>query len=107
MGDRENFLMECIISVASDDYESFAIIFEQTSRLGMQKGIYVTEAEVARAIERAIAGGFAQAYVLSPHEPHSVKVEYSPERLDELWFYVTPHGKRAAKSIPELSGENN
>ena len=106
MSDQENFLMDCVISVMSDDYESFEIIFEQTRRLAALKGINVTEAEVANRLELALSNGLAEAYVLSPHEPHSRKVRYSVEQLHELWFYVTPSGKTAAKSIPELSGED-
>jgi hypothetical protein len=106
MSDRENFLMDCVISIVSDDYENFEIIFEQTSRLARLKGVNVTEAEVAKALERAIAEGLTEAYMLSPQEPHSQKVGYSVEQLHELWFYVTPSGKSTAKSIPELSGEN-
>jgi hypothetical protein len=106
MIDRDEFLTECVISVASDDYESFEIIFEQTRGLAMPKGINITEGEVAEAIERAIADGLAEAYILSPSKPHSVRAQYSPERLHELWSYVTPRGKRTAKSIPELGGED-
>jgi hypothetical protein len=106
MSDRENFLVDCVISAVSDDYESFEIIFDQTSRLAGLKGVDVTEAEVAKALERAIAEGLTEAYVLSPQEPHSQKVRYSVEQLHELWFYVTPSGKTSAKSMSELSGEN-
>jgi hypothetical protein len=106
MIDRDEFLMDCVISVASDDYESFEIIFEQTRRLAALKGMDVTEGDVAKAIERAIANGLTEAYMLSPHKPHSIKAQYSPELLHELWFYVTPHGKTTAKSMPELGGED-
>ena len=67
MSDQEGFLTDCVIRIMSDDYESFEIIFEQTNRLAGLKGINVTEADVTKALERAIAGGFAEAYVLSPH----------------------------------------
>jgi hypothetical protein len=107
MIDRNGFLMDCVITVASDDYESFEIIFDQTRRLAALKGIDVTEGEVAKTVERAIVNGFTEAYRLSPHEPHSVKAQYLPEHLHELWFYVTPLGKATAKSMAELSGEDN
>ena len=106
MSDQEEFLMDCVISIVSDDFESFEIIYEQTSRLAELKGVNLTEADVAKALERAIAEGLAEAYVLSPHEPHTQKIRYAADQLHELWFYVTPSGKTAAKSIPELSGED-
>jgi len=88
----------------SDDYENFEIVFEQTERLAGLKGMNVTESEVAEALSRAIGEGYAEAYLLSPQIPHGRKVEYSPDQLHELWFYVTPRGKSAAKGIPELEG---
>ena len=106
MIDRDIFFMNCVITIASDDYESFEIIFDQTRRLAAVQGIDVTEGEVAKTVERAIADGLAEAYRLSPHEPHSVKVAYLREHLHELWFYVTPLGKSTAKSMAELSGED-
>jgi hypothetical protein len=99
--------MDCVIGVASDEYESVEIILEEIRRLTATKGMNVTEGEVAEAIERAIACGFAESYILSTHEPHAVKAEYSPEQLRELWFYVTPRGRATAKSIAELSGEDS
>jgi hypothetical protein len=98
-------LTDCVITIVSDDYESFEIILEQTRRLTDSRGLNVTEAEVAEALGRAISDGLAEAYFLSPHPPHSTKVEYSSEKLHELWFYVTPRGKNVARSIPELGSE--
>jgi len=105
MSDQEKFLTDCVITIISDDYESFEIILEQTRRLAASRGMNVTEAEVAEALKDVISDGFAEAYLLSPHPPHSTKVEYSSGKLHELWFYVTPRGKNVAKSVPELGGE--
>jgi hypothetical protein len=102
MSDREKFLTDCVISVISDDYESFEIILEETRRLGACKGLNFTEGEVAETLRRVISTGFAEAYLLSPHPPHSTKVEYSSEKLHDLWFYVTPRGRNVAQSIQEL-----
>jgi hypothetical protein len=106
MSDQEKFLTDCVITIISDDYESFEIILEQTRRLAVSRGLNVTEAEVAEALRHAISEGFAKAHLLSPHPPHSTRVEYSSEKLHELWFYVTPRGKNVAKSVPELGGES-
>jgi hypothetical protein len=102
MSNREEFLTDCVISVISDDYESFEIILEETGRLAASKALNFTEAEVADTLRRIISGGFAEAYLLSPHPPHSTKVEYSSEKLHDLWFYVTPRGRNVAQSIQEL-----
>src|ERR1700730_1686115 len=102
MRDREKFLTDCVVSVISDDYESFEIILEETRRLAASEGLNFTEAEVAETLRRVISDGFAEAYLLSPHPPHSTKVEYSSEKLHDLWFYVTPRGRNVAESIREL-----
>jgi hypothetical protein len=105
MVNQSSFIKDCVITIISDDYENFQIILEQAKRLGALRKIDVRESEVAEALQQAIAEGYAEAYELSPKPPHSTKVEYKPDRLEELWFYVTARGKGAAKSIPELSGE--
>jgi hypothetical protein len=101
------FLKDCVITIVSDDYENFEVILGQTRHLASLKGVTVHEDEVAQAVEKVIAEGLVEAYFLSPHEPHSVKTQYSLEQVHELWFYVTPQGKAAAKGIPKLSGEEN
>ncbi len=91
----------------SDDYENFQIIFDQTRRIGAVRKMDITETEVAEALQEAITEGYATPYVLSPQPPHSIEVEYVPARLKELWFFVTPRGKSAAKSIPQLSSSES
>jgi hypothetical protein len=101
------FLIDCVVTIVSDDYESFELILEQARSLALLNGMNATESEVAKAIERAIADGLVQAYILSPREPYSTMVPYSEAQLHELWFYATADGKKVAKSIPELSGEGS
>src|SRR6266566_5851406 len=101
MSGQEKFLTDCVISIISDDYESFEIILEQMRRLAASTGLNITEAEVAEALRQAISSGFAEAYVLSPHAPHTTKVAYTSEKIHALWFYVTPLGRNVAKSIEE------
>ena len=105
MLDKSTFIKDCVITIMSDDYENVQRISEQTKRLAALQNIDVHEREIAEAIQRAISEGLAEAYVLSPRPPHSTKVEYKPDQLQKLRFYVTARGKEAAKSIPELSGE--
>jgi hypothetical protein len=104
--DQVSFLRDCVITVASDDYENFNLIFEQTERVALARGMSVNEDEVANALRSVIADGFVDAYVLSPHRPHSTKVEFAPEQLHDLWYYVTPLGKSQVRGIPFLLGES-
>ena len=78
----------------ADDYESFELIFEMVNdpeRDGIQ-GVLSTPNEVTSALAELIRDGDAQAYVLSSQEPHATKVEFSQERLHELWYYLTKQG---------------
>lgn len=106
MHDEPDFLKDCVITVVSDDYESFEMVLKWTKRLAASRGIKVSETKVAEALQRAIAEGFVNAYILSPDPPHSTKVEYRADQLYALWYFVTPHGKSAAKGVQELSEES-
>jgi len=99
------FIKDCVITDIADDYENFEHVFTETKRVCGIRGLLVTEAEVANALRELIAGGYAEAYLLSPRPPHSAKTDYAADRLTELWFYVTPKGKSLARGKPELSGE--
>lgn len=107
MRDRSSFIKDCVIAIISDDYENFQIIFDQTRRIGALRKMDVAETEVAEALRKAITEGYAAAYVLSPQPPHATEVEYVPAQLKELWFFVTPRGKSAAKGIPQLSSSES
>ena len=86
MSDKASFLRDCVITIASDDYENFELIFEQTKQL-----VKITnEAEVAEALRSLIDDGLLEAYELSAQPAYSKKVGYSASRLHELWDYVTP-----------------
>jgi hypothetical protein len=103
MSDKTNFLKDCVVSAASDDYEDFAMIMKDTESIASSRGLTIDAQEVADAVKRAIEEGLLEAFVLSATAPHSIKVEYRADRLRELWYYVTPKGKQAAKGMDSLS----
>jgi len=103
--EKAAFIKDCIITIISDDFESFEIITTQIKPLLLSKGMIATEEEVASILETVIGEGFAEAYVLSSREPHSTRAVYSPERIRELWYYATKKGKTIAKRISKLIGE--
>ena len=106
MRDKYAFLKDCVITTASDDYESFERIFDDTKRIASSRGMSVDADEVAGALRMAVEEGLLEAFDLSPNPPHSIKVEYSADRLRELWYHVTPRGKASAKGMPFLLGES-
>ena len=106
MSDKTTYLRDCVITIASDDYENFELILEQTKNLAASRGVVTDDVEVAEIVKRLIADGLLEAYELSVQPAYSKKVDYVPEQLHELWYYVTPRGKALAKSILALSGES-
>jgi hypothetical protein len=105
--DKTAFIKDCIISIVSDDYESFEIIMKDIKPLMDAKGMAANEAEVAAVLATVIVEDFVDAFTLSTRQPYAVKVAYDPSRLDELWYYVTERGKANAKGIQSLSGEDD
>ena len=101
------FIKDCIVSILSDDYESFEIIMKGIKPLTDARGMAANEAQVAAVLATVIVDGFVDAYVLSARQPYAVKVAYDPSRLDELWYYVTERGKAVAKGIQSLSGKDD
>src|SRR5690348_2798672 len=95
------FVKECVVRAVSDDYEEFERILADVSGWVGERGVVVDRAGVLNALEDAIAEGYACAYVLSGTPPYSTPVEYSVTRLDDLWFYVTPHGKKFAQDLQD------
>jgi len=54
---------------------------------------------VSEALADLIVSGLVQAYRLSP--PHAAKVDFDPNGIDELWFYVTSEGKKLVQELNE------
>ena len=95
---REETLREMVLSSVADDYESFELIEEQVDKWATEAQIEVTADEMALHLADLIRSGLVRAFVLSPQQPHSVVAEFSPERLDELWYLVTPEGVKKVKA---------
>lgn len=94
MNHNEQALYEIVLTNMADDYESFEYLLEHAQQWASEKGVSVTRDAVAASLGRAIREGDAKAYMLSSRPPHSQPVEFSLDRIDDLWFYVTPKGKR-------------
>ena len=78
----------------ADDYENLEPIIRDVTNWGKNKEIFPTRIEIVNAIEGAIAKGYAQSFLLSSHPPHSTPVEFDSKRVDDLYFYLTPAGKK-------------
>jgi hypothetical protein len=95
---REATLREWVLESVANDYESFALIEEQVKGWATEAKVEITADEIAAHLRNLIRDGLVRAYVLSPREPHSVAAEFSPERLDELWYLVTAEGMKIVKA---------
>lgn len=97
--DHHHILLEFVLEAVANDYESFDSIVEQTTNWAKEKGLAVTRAEITRALRQRIHEKYIQPYLLSSQPPFSQKVEFNPDRIGELWFCVTPKGKKFVTSF--------
>jgi len=84
-----------VLSAIANDYEEFEMVFGEVAKWAEEDGkIGVAREEIIGELERLINEGYAQAYLLSPQDPHAEPVTFSADNIGDLWFYVTPKGKR-------------
>jgi hypothetical protein len=100
--DRKNFMRDLVMTCMADDYENLEIIMRDVTNWGEGRHVFPTRAEVVSAIEKVIADGYAQSFLLSPRPLHSTAVAFDLERVDDLYFYLTPVGKKIVKNVDEL-----
>jgi hypothetical protein len=99
----EQTIKDSVRRAMADDYESFELISEMVNdpeRDGIE-GVRPTPNQVTSALAELIKDGDAQAYVLSSQEPYATKVEFSQDRLHELWYYLTKQGTSIVKKQNE------
>lgn len=92
-------LHDFVLEAMANDYESFECVVQQVLSWAGQRGITVTDSDVAGGIEWAIRKGYATAYLLSAQPPYSQPVAFSREHLHDLWFYVTRDGMQRVKDL--------
>jgi hypothetical protein len=95
-------LSEFCLRAISDDYENFAKVLTDVASWTKERGVKANSESILSALEALISDGYAQAYILSSDPPGNAKaVSYSRDRLEELWFYLTPNGKQLAIQFRE------
>ena len=87
-----------VATAVANDYECFDSILEDVGRLLAEDGLSSDQPAVLETLERLVANGYVKAYSL----PDQAEVPFSRDRLNELWFYATPQGKRLANEEPLL-----
>jgi hypothetical protein len=91
----------CLLDSMADDYEDFEILSKAASKLASEHGQAPSRTEIIEALEQLINEGLAQAYILSPTRPHATPVTFCRNDVEQIWFYVTPEGKRLIKSAAQ------
>ncbi len=90
-----------LLSAISNDYENVGTIDESLRFQGLKS--LVTHAEIDAALKELIDAGLAQACQVSPHPPHTQKVDFHEKLVERLWFYVTPKGKELVKILDGMA----
>ena len=80
-----------ILRTINDDYEHFNYIVKEVNSF---HNIGSTPDEIRDVLADLIAKHYAQAFNLSEKPPHGQPVPFCGDRIDELWFHVTPSGKK-------------
>lgn len=89
-----------VLRAISDDYETFDQILHDVTAWVAKRAEGVDRQIIIWALKELINGGYAEAYRLSSGPPGSADaVTFTEQSLDELWFYVTPKGKKYAKGF--------
>lgn len=85
--------MNLILGDVADDYEEFHHILKNVTQEAAERGISLVRKQVFDELEDLVSQGYILAYVYLPQQNvFAVTADYSPERIDDLWFYITPKG---------------
>ncbi len=95
----ERFQNEVLESIAND-YEALEQIIGHFRRVAPE--IDASVQNISEALENLIEQGLARVYKLSPWPPHVTEVPFDASKLDKLYFYVTPDGKRIVEQNSKL-----
>jgi hypothetical protein len=90
-----------ILGALSDDYEDFETTFAEAGASALTYGFSLSRQETHEALAELTKSGLVQAYLLSPYPPHAQEVDFDLNRIHELWFYVTPEGKRFVENMDQ------
>ncbi|MCI0639137.1 MAG: hypothetical protein L0Y70_08680, partial [Gemmataceae bacterium] len=104
MKNRDQVIREYVIRAMADSDEDFATIVTEVTQWASKKGMAVDRQTILKKLGEVIKEGYGQALAVSPERPNIAEpTEFSPERVDDLWFYVTPKGK---KLLDQLTAED-
>src|SRR3954468_16431975 len=86
---------EVVLTAISDDYENVQTILRY---LQLLLDVRADASQVGEALRELVIDGLAQTYEFQHSSPHAKLIDFDASRIDEVWFYVTPEGKRVVQS---------
>ena len=99
MDSSAKVLSEYVLRAISDDCEEFDRIRNEVTTWAAERGIVFDHEELVHALEGLLTDGYAQAYWLEASPGNVRSANYSRDRLEALWFYVTPKGKELGQEL--------
>ena len=87
-------LRSYVINAVADDYESVPLIEETCQDLAAADGVTIDLAQIPNVLRELIDSGLVQAYRFVPPKNIAESIPFSPADLTDVWFYITPEGKR-------------
>jgi hypothetical protein len=87
-------LRSYVINAVADDYESLEIIERVALEFAATDGITIDIGEIPGVLHTLVADGLIQSYRFRPPGNDAEAVAFALNDVQELWFYITPEGKR-------------
>ena len=100
MRDPNQTLKEDVLGAISNDFENLESIVDHLNYFAPEYGGAVDPQRIVNALGELVSERHARAYVFTGKRSPE-PTTYSPQRVRELWFYVTPEGKQLAKRLQE------
>ena len=94
MNDREKWLKESAMRAIADDYEDFNMVCAEVSKWAKQRSLIVQRQEIAKALQRVIDEGYADAFMYSTELQRFEVTTFPAGEFGGLWFYLSAKGKR-------------
>jgi hypothetical protein len=93
VSDTDRVIKNLIMGDVADDYEEFEHVLKNVTASAADRGISVDRQVVFDKLKELVKEGRVRAYVyLTKQQSFAETAECSADRIDDLWFYITPKG---------------
>ena len=100
MEQQDEVLKNLVLRAVADDYESLEKISEDIYLWASERSLKVGPRGILNALKDLIGEDYVRSYFLSAGPPGSAEmVSFDENKLHDLWFYVTPRGKKRVEDL--------